>query len=102
MNKPTAQQARPEQIFFEDPAVDRLLGVVMALATSHFVLRERVQALEAQLARAGHIDPAALAQAPEDGGDSDAAEFADSLLRPLLGIQEAAGAPGFFTLKNDQ
>lgn len=41
--------ARPEQTFFPDPGLDRVSGVVMALATEVQVLRDRVQALEAPL-----------------------------------------------------
>lgn len=106
MNKPTVPPALPEQVFFDDPAVDRLLGVLMTLATDHYVLRDRVRALEKQLSRSGSIDLALLAQAPDEAercaDDADVTEFIDSLLRPLLGVQEAAGTPGFFTLKNDQ
>ena len=36
----------PEQTFFEDPAIDRLMGVTMALAAEVYVLRERLRALE--------------------------------------------------------
>ena len=35
-----------EQTFFEDPALDRAFGVVMALATEVYVLRNRQKALE--------------------------------------------------------
>ena len=37
------------------PAVDRLMGVLMALATEHYVLRDRYRALERQLAAAGKV-----------------------------------------------
>ncbi|HKZ72700.1 MAG TPA: hypothetical protein VJ011_01480 [Steroidobacteraceae bacterium] len=97
-----ASRARPEQVFFDDPAVDRLMGVVMALATEHYVLRDRVRALEEQLAKAG-LAPAGMTTMPagaEEVADaSDAAEFAEELLRPLLGLQPAAGATGAFSLK---
>jgi|SoiMethySBSTD1v2_1073268.scaffolds.fasta_scaffold74872_3 membrane protein required for beta-lactamase induction len=95
---------RVEQVFFDDPAIDRLMGVVMALATEHYVLRDRLRALEEQLAAAGHVDMARLADRAEDPEDvtdhSDAAEFAEELLRPLLGLQQAAGASGRFSLKS--
>lgn len=99
-----AVPGRPEeQTFFDDPATDALVGMVMALAMEHYVLRDRVRALEEELGRAGLIDPSALLAAPpassraEDQGD--AAAFAADLLRPILGIQEAAGAGGAFSLK---
>ena len=40
---------RPEQTFFDDPALDRAFGVVMALATEVYVQRDRLRALERQL-----------------------------------------------------
>ena len=57
-----ADKARPEQTFFEDPALDRAFGMVMALATEVYVLRDRVRALETALAKSGAVDPAALAR----------------------------------------
>lgn len=101
--KRASSLVRPEQLFFDDPAVDRLMGVVMALATEHYVLRDRVRALEQQLANAGHVDSAALAGKPvgaESATDhADAAAFAEELLRPLLGLQQAVGATGRFSLR---
>lgn len=89
-----AARAPPEQVFFDDPAVDRLMGVVMALAAEHYVLRERVRALEEQLTKAGETP-----RADEAAEQADAAEFAEELLRPLLGLQQAVGATGGFSLK---
>lgn len=103
MAKRASRLVRPEQLFFDDPAVDRLMGVVMALATEHYVLRDRVRALEQQLANTGHVDSAALAgksTGAESAADhADAAAFAEELLRPLLGLQQAAGATGRFSLR---
>jgi hypothetical protein len=100
------RDARGEQIFFDDPAVDGLMGMLMTLATDHYVLKDRVQALEQQLTRSGHVDPAALA-APPSAEDSAAANdnanaFAAELLRPLLGLQETAGTSGRFSLKKQR
>ena len=97
-------EARSEQQFFDDPAVDRLMGVLMALATEHYVLRDRYRALERQLASQGQIDPAALDAAPDaaelaaDKKDRDA--FTNALLEPLLGRQQSLGATGRFSLSN--
>lgn len=91
-----AREGRPEQTFFEDPALDRAFGVVMALATEVYVLRDRVRALEAALAKAGLVDPAALAAEP--GPEELAAAAADRdafvahLLGNLLGEQASKGA----------
>lgn len=103
MRKGAKRGARAEQVFFEDPAVDGLMGVLMSLATDHYVLRDRVQLLEKQLVRSGHVAAAAL-QAPSNpeemaAADDEAAAFATELLRPLLGLQETAGIGGRFSLK---
>ncbi len=97
------QAPRAEQQFFEDPAVDRMMGIVMALATEHYVLRDRVRALESELARQGNLDLKALARAPDTeqraAGRADSEAFAQALLEPLLGRQQSRGASGQFTLK---
>ena len=99
----TQPDTRPEQQLFDDPAVDRLMGVLMALATEHYVLRDRVRALEGQLAQAGNLDIAALdaepTQAELAAAYADRTAFAEALLKPLLGEQQAKGATGTFSLK---
>lgn len=94
---------RPEQQFFDDPAMDRLMGTVMALAQEHYVLRDRVRALESELAKTKALDPAALDQEPtpeERAATSiDRADFVDALLKPLLGNQDSLGTPGRLSLK---
>ena len=91
MNTPHAA----EQIFFKDPAIDRLMGVTMALATEVYVLRDRLRALETQLAQHGAVDLGQLNQeaAPEElaqhQADRDA--FVAHLLAPLLGQESSLG-----------
>ena len=51
-----------EQVFFKDPAIDRLMGVTMALATEVYVLRDRLRALENQLMDKGAVDAQSLNQ----------------------------------------
>ena len=83
----------PEQTFFPDPALDRAFGVVMALAQEVWVLRDRVAAMEAQLARHGVLDIKKLEEEPR--GDPRAAErdaFVAHLLQNLLGEQQSKGA----------
>jgi hypothetical protein len=93
---PTVQ--RPEQRFFADPALDRLLGTVFALAQEHYVLLDRVRALEQTLAQSGNIDPKSLGLARDPADDAAAAaqaeRFATALLRPLLGLQDSRGLAG--------
>ena len=91
-----AETARPEQTFFEDEALDRAFGVVMALATEVYVLRDRLSALESLLERGGVLDRAALSAEPSPeeraarAADRDA--FVAGLMQNLLGEQQSAGA----------
>ena len=84
------------QTFFEDEALDRAFGVVMALATEVYVLRDRVQALEDMLIRNGTIEAGALDAEPDAaalaarGADRDA--FVAHLMQNLLGAQVSKGA----------
>jgi hypothetical protein len=82
----------PEQTFFPDPALDRAFGVVMALATEVWVLKDRVAGLEAQLAARGLIDREALAREPgEDAVREEREAFVAHLMQNLLGVQQAKG-----------
>ena len=87
---------RPEQTFFDDPAIDRLMGVVMSLATEVYVLRDRLGALEAELDDKGFVSRADLgaepseAQRAQSAADRDA--FVEHLLGNLLGQQQSKGA----------
>lgn len=87
---------KSEQTFFADPALDRAFGVVMALATEVYVLKDRLQAIEEQLAARGMLDAAALAREPDPAETAKrAAEreaFVRHLLQNILGRQEARGA----------
>jgi hypothetical protein len=52
----------PDLTFFRDPAVDRLLGVVMELAAEVYVLRDRLETLTEVLQRSGIVGEDALEQ----------------------------------------
>lgn len=96
-----AGRPRPEQVFFQDPAIDRMMGVILALATEHAVLRNQVQALKAALANAGVVDAEELDNAAGGLGAAEQEEiaaFAEALMRPLMGLQQAVGATGTFSL----
>ena len=103
-SKRASYQSRPEQVFFEDPALDRMMGVLLSLATEHYVLRDELRALQTVLAERGLLDAGALDAVSAAGASpaqkEDAAAFAESLLRPLLGVQQASGATGRFSLAN--
>ena len=82
----------PEQTFFPDPALDRAFGVVMALAQEVWVLRDRMAAMEAQLADRGVLQIDKLNEEPardERAAERDA--FVAHLLQSLLGVQQAKG-----------
>lgn len=98
---PETERTRPEQVFFEDPALDRMMGVLLALATEHSVLRDQVRTLEKVLIRRGLFGTAedeAAASVPDPEAQQESAAFAEALMRPLLGVQQASGATGTFTL----
>ena len=86
---PDSSQA--EQTFFDDPAIDRLMGVVTNLATEVFVLRERCAAQEAQLVNQGLLDSEQLGREPDPTESSqraaDQQAYVQHLLEPLRGIQ---------------
>ena len=89
-------EPRPEQTFFEDPALDRAFGVIMSLATEVYVLRDRMAALESQLAEKGIVDLAALDAEPspeeQAGRAADRTAFTAHLLQNLVGRQVSKGA----------
>jgi hypothetical protein len=88
-------EPRPEQTFFSDPALDRALGIVMALATEVYVLRDRLFALERQLGQNGSLDPARLGAAPTPeesaAAQADCDAFVAHLMTPVLGLQASKG-----------
>ena len=88
--------ARPEQSFFADPALDRVMGVVMALATEVWVLKDRQAALERALDARGMALQDLLDAEPTDGDRrAMAAEreaFVAHLMDNMLGRQVSRGA----------
>lgn len=79
----------PEQTFFADPAIDRLMGVTMALAAEVYMLRSRLRSLE----RAGNFPQGIVEPTPEqaDADRRDAQAFVEHLLAPTLGEQQSRG-----------
>ena len=82
----------PEQTFFPDPALDRAFGVVMALAQEVWVLRDRMAAMEAQLAGRGVLQIEKLNEEPaQDLRAAEREAFVAHLMQSLLGVQQAKG-----------
>ena len=86
---------RPEQTFFPDPVVDRAMGVIMALATEVYVMRDRQFALERLLAERGLLDLARLDAEPSPADAAamaaDREAFVHHLLTSVLGQQASKG-----------
>ena len=81
---------RNGQVYFDDEALDRAVGMVMTLAAELYIIRDRFTVLEQILAAKGIVDPAefdAYEPGPEtrraDAIDRDA--FAASLLQHVRG-----------------
>jgi len=80
----------PEQQFFKDPAIDRLLGVVFNLAAELQVLRDRVHVLELLLEKggvlgSGEIDGFVGTAEQEQAAETDRREYVRHVLDPILG-----------------
>jgi hypothetical protein len=91
----TIRGGRP--FFFADPAIDKLLNMVVTLASEVWALRERLAAVEgAQLRRgalvAGEIDAFEFSDAEEARLGADRKEFIENLFRILQEQVEAAAA----------
>ena len=84
-----------EQTFFKDEALDRAFGVVMALATEVYVLRDRQKALERLLVEKNLIEFSTLDSEPSEKERieslQDRKEFTEGLLISLLGKQQYRG-----------
>ena len=93
----TVEKPRPEPTYFTDPVLDRVTGMVMALAAEVWVLRDRNRALEKILEGSGALAPGALdryqpsaEEAAAVARDRDA--FVKALMDHLLGQQSSRGS----------
>lgn len=83
----SAKGKRPQ--YFNDPATDKLLNIVLSLAGELSVNRDRLDALERQLADSGHLDrdrlngyqPSEAAQAERQRSRR---HYLERVLRPVL------------------
>ncbi|MEM7569085.1 MAG: hypothetical protein AAF337_04755 [Pseudomonadota bacterium] len=74
--------------FFDDPASDHLLSMVLELSAELWVTRSRQSALESYLASLGHVDPKALeahelTQSEQQGLAAWQSEFMQRLMRTV-------------------
>ncbi|MEO0996984.1 MAG: hypothetical protein AAFX58_05665 [Pseudomonadota bacterium] len=82
----TARGERPQ--YFQDPATDRLLAIVMTLAGELSVTRARLDALERVLATGGTIDREAVANYAPDAAaaaarDADREAYVRRIMRAV-------------------
>jgi hypothetical protein len=90
--------SRPEQTFFDDPALDRAAGMIMTLAAEVWVLRDRMAAMQALLEESGALAPGALDAWQPDAEttaalDADRRDFVRHLMDNVLAQQQSKGAP---------
>ena len=96
---PTAGADRDsEPTYFSDPAIDRLMGVVMSLASEVSILNDRLSAMERVLTDKGVVSAADRAAWEADPGaqaalDAEREAFVRGLMDPLLGMPVSRGVP---------
>lgn len=95
---PTGLPLKAEQTFFADPAIDRLLAMVMTLAAELHVTRDRLASLEMLIESGQPVSREALDRfrpSPEQAGRLDAARrsLSSELMFCSLGIEASLGAP---------
>lgn len=88
-----------DMTFFHDPAVDRVLGVVMELAGELYVARDRLRTLEILLQQRGTLSVADLDSyrpSPEEHSQrlAERDAFIQRILRPMT-AQAESPTPAF-------
>lgn len=98
MHHPTGLPYKAEQTFFDDPANDRLLAMVMTLAAELHVTKDRLSCLEALLEKSGTLEKGALdgfvpSEDEKARLDADRKAFVAELMAATLGREVSLGAP---------
>ncbi|WP_158971338.1 hypothetical protein [Chachezhania sediminis] len=98
MEHPTGLPMKAEQTFFKDPAIDRLLAMIMTMAAELNVTRDRLATLEMLLEADEPVTAKALDQfqpTAEQKEKLDAARqsFVNELMFCTMGIEASLGAP---------
>ena len=95
---PTGLPFKPEQVFFKDPAIDRVMAMVMELAAELSVTRDRLAVVE-MLLEAGRpvtrdaLDSFVPDPAQKEALDTARRQFSDALMACTLGVEMSLGAP---------
>lgn len=95
---PTGLPLKAEQTFFDDPAIDRVMSMIMTLAAELHVTRDRLMAMEMMLESNTPITSASLDAFRPDPAQKerlDAARQALSseLMFCTMGVEASLGAP---------
>jgi hypothetical protein len=95
---PTGLPLKAEQTFFDDPAIDRLLSMVMTLAAELHVTRDRLACLEMLLESGQPVTREALdrfqpSDAQKETLDAARRALSSELMFCTMGIEASLGAP---------
>lgn len=93
----TGLPLKPEQVFFKDPAIDRLLAMVMTLAAELHVTKDRLATLEMLLEKSKTIAPGSVDGFTPAGPEAEKLKaereaFAAALMECTLGREVSLGA----------
>lgn len=88
---------QPEQAFFKDPAIDRLLGMVMTLSAEVWVLSDRMRSIEHLLDTKGVLNRADLDTYQPDAETAQAIAadrnaFVNAMMDHVISRQQSRGA----------
>ncbi len=88
---------QPEQVFFNDPALDRLLGMVMTLSAEVWVLSDRMRSIEHLLDTRGVLTRDELDAYQPDADTaqalaSESSAFVKALMDHVISRQKSRGA----------
>jgi hypothetical protein len=88
---------QPEQAFFEDPAIDRLLGMVMTLSAEVWVLSDRMRSIEHLLDTRGVLNRVDLDTYQPDADTAqaiaaDRSAFVKAMMDHVISRQQSRGA----------
>jgi hypothetical protein len=94
---PERAPLQPEQTFFNDPATDRLLGMIMTLSAEVWVLSDRMRSIEHLLDTRGVLTRTDLDAYQPDAESaqaiaSDRQAFVKALMDHVISRQKSRGA----------
>jgi len=95
---PSGLPLKPEQTFFDDPALDRVMAMVMTLAAELHVTRDRLAIVEMLLEAGQPVTREALDTFQPDPTqraalDTARQQFSETLMACTLGVEASLGAP---------